>query len=411
MKKKTFLRIIPIALCCCISIELFAQNNRTVKLVVSGEALTKEEATKQALRSAIEQAFGTFVSAHTEVLNDELIQDEIVTITTGNILEYKEINEIKNNNGSHYVTLETIVSIGNLTNFAKSKGVSAELATGTFAMNMKIRELNKKNEIQAISDLQAKLLKMHSDYNFFDYNLNVGEPYLKGDNYAIDVTIGIIPNINLANFRNTIASTLEALSLSIEEQEEYRRANIPFKTIKVQDFSSDEDFLRTIQTPFPYQRKADRTYKEIALRNVDNHYPSLYFPTLLLKNELQFALVDNIGREYFSFYTAQGLKKEVTIAHSFSPLWPVYGFKEKYRDAGTESYDFGFVGPQCLVTPKSALFYELSENFEFYIWDYLNKGFGDTAAKFIFEIDYPKEEFVKIEKIDIKYSKPLFFDE
>ena len=39
-----------------------AQDN-TIRLTVSGEGATKEEATANALRSAIEHAFGTFVSA------------------------------------------------------------------------------------------------------------------------------------------------------------------------------------------------------------------------------------------------------------------------------------------------------------------------------------------------------------
>ncbi|MCI6427412.1 MAG: hypothetical protein MR809_00770 [Rikenellaceae bacterium] len=45
---------------------LSAQDN-TIRLTVSGEGATKEEASANALRSAIEQAFGTFVSANTQI--------------------------------------------------------------------------------------------------------------------------------------------------------------------------------------------------------------------------------------------------------------------------------------------------------------------------------------------------------
>ena len=58
---------------------------KEVSLIVTGEGATKEEATNNALRSAVEQAFGVFVSANTEILNDELIKDEIATISSGNI--------------------------------------------------------------------------------------------------------------------------------------------------------------------------------------------------------------------------------------------------------------------------------------------------------------------------------------
>ena len=45
-----------------------------VVLVVSGDGNNKEEATNVALRSAIEQTFGTFVSSNTEILNDSLVK-------------------------------------------------------------------------------------------------------------------------------------------------------------------------------------------------------------------------------------------------------------------------------------------------------------------------------------------------
>lgn len=62
-----------------------------VTLVVTGEGATKEAATNNALRSAIEQTYGVFVSANTEILNDELGRDEIATISSGNIQKYNEI--------------------------------------------------------------------------------------------------------------------------------------------------------------------------------------------------------------------------------------------------------------------------------------------------------------------------------
>ena len=53
-------------------------NGDTVTLVTSGTGANKEEATNNALRSAIEQAYGTFVSSNTQLVNDEITRDEIV---------------------------------------------------------------------------------------------------------------------------------------------------------------------------------------------------------------------------------------------------------------------------------------------------------------------------------------------
>jgi len=52
---------------------VFSQNDKTVTLTVSAQGQTISEAKQNALRDAIEQAFGTFISSNTEILNDELV--------------------------------------------------------------------------------------------------------------------------------------------------------------------------------------------------------------------------------------------------------------------------------------------------------------------------------------------------
>ena len=120
-----------------------------VTLVVSADGTTKEEATKSALRNAIEQAFGTFVSANTEILNDELVKDEIVTISNGNIKNFTEVNSAKLPNGNYTVTLSATVSVSKLVNYVKSKGGSIELAGATFAANVKMAKLNKESTLKS----------------------------------------------------------------------------------------------------------------------------------------------------------------------------------------------------------------------------------------------------------------------
>ena len=61
---------------------------RTITITVSGSGKTQDEAKQSALRSAIEQAFGTFISAKTEILNDQVISDQITSVASGNIQAY-----------------------------------------------------------------------------------------------------------------------------------------------------------------------------------------------------------------------------------------------------------------------------------------------------------------------------------
>ena len=121
-----------------------------VTLVASGTGLTKENATKSALRSALEQAYGTFVSSNTQIVNDELVKDEIVSISSGNIRNYNEISCIELPQGGYDVSVKAVVSIGNLVTFAQNHGMSTELSGNTFLMNRNMAKLNRKNEKKAL---------------------------------------------------------------------------------------------------------------------------------------------------------------------------------------------------------------------------------------------------------------------
>jgi hypothetical protein len=77
----------------CVFTYAKAGENKTVTLITSGQGKTQDEAKQNALRNAIEQAFGAFISSHTEVVNDNLVKDEIISISNGNIQKYEIISE------------------------------------------------------------------------------------------------------------------------------------------------------------------------------------------------------------------------------------------------------------------------------------------------------------------------------
>lgn len=84
-------------------------NAQDVKVISSGQGTTEDEATKIALRSALEDAFGTFISSSTKIKNDVLISDEIVSLSQGNIKEYKKISSSQLANGLYSITVDAIV--------------------------------------------------------------------------------------------------------------------------------------------------------------------------------------------------------------------------------------------------------------------------------------------------------------
>ena len=135
---------------------IFAQD--VVSIVTSGDGPTKDQATTAALRNAIEQAYGAFISSNTKFLNDELIQDEIVSLSQGTITEYSIISSIETKNG-YNVTTKSTVSLGKLTSFVQSKGGSITINGSSFYRNLLIEEFYDTNEHKAIEDFIDSRLK------------------------------------------------------------------------------------------------------------------------------------------------------------------------------------------------------------------------------------------------------------
>lgn len=174
--KKIALVVLILILGANISFVFARENNDDVRIVVSSDGMSKVEATNAALRSAIEQVLGTFVSSNTYILNDELVRDEIVTVSSGNIKSFEYLSEIEKE-GRYYVTLEAIVSVGKLISYVQSKGAVADLAGEKFNQDMLMYEFYKENEKKVIDQLIDQVILLSNNI-FYDYKLHVEDPKL-----------------------------------------------------------------------------------------------------------------------------------------------------------------------------------------------------------------------------------------
>ena len=203
MKKYIILGFVVLLFSC---LKISAQVNE-VKLVASGEGMTETEAVHNALRSAIEQTYGVFVSANTDILNDDLVKDEVVTVASGNIHSYKTLGCVELENGNKSVQVEAVVSVSSLVDFAKAKGATCEFAGAVFGANIKMINLNKVNAEKALEHLYEQLNAIAS--NMYDYELNVGEPKVDGN---IEITVLVKANENYKQFTDIVYNTLTSLS-------------------------------------------------------------------------------------------------------------------------------------------------------------------------------------------------------
>lgn len=212
-----------------LGINAYAQDDKTVTLVVSGQGKTQDEAKQNALRSAIEQAFGAFISSKTEILNDNLIKDEVVSITNGNVKNFEDISDLLLPNGYYSKTVKAVVSISNLTKFCENKGIQVEFKGGLFAANRKQQLLNEKAEYKTILNLCDVSWNILS--KSLDLEIKVGEsPKLidkESQIYSIGMLVTAKTNQNKNTFFKYFYETLKSLSVPQNEIEFYNSTNVP----------------------------------------------------------------------------------------------------------------------------------------------------------------------------------------
>ena len=287
---------------------VFAQSQNEVTLVVSADGVTKDEAIKTALRSAVEQTYGTFVSANTAILNDELVKDEIITVSTGNIKDFKEMSCEQMPNGKFFVTLQATVSISQLMSYAESKGAETEFAGATFAINLRMKELNKQNEKKVLDNM---LLQLNSLPNLFDFEIEMGEPKFKGGRTAsagmeeidlsllfegnsetgedciVEGTVYLLYNANTQLYNDIIFNTLSSLSLSEDERNEYEELGIPYYSFVLPEpfgNSRSESFVFYLRT----RLDESKFLTNEAGRRIDKD-------NYLLRSAKNFVISDNIS--------------------------------------------------------------------------------------------------------------------
>lgn len=270
-------------LLCAVSVSVLAKDIKDdVVLVVSADGTTKEEAVKNALYNAIEQTYGVFVSANTTLLNDVVVKDEVITISSGNIKKYEEISVTDLPNGKLFVTLRAVVNVTQLVNYAQNKGMQVEFSGNEFTINLNRKKLNKKNEAIAIKNLFLQVAQLI--LNSFDYQLEIGSPQMLEDTRelgsnivgGIPLFVRALPNENLKIAIDLMVNTLQQLSLTEDEILDYANHNIPFYICSFCIFNEKKKFRQLVITT--------RTGNWVR-----------FFENLFIAGSKNFAIVDNLG--------------------------------------------------------------------------------------------------------------------
>ena len=223
--------------------------DKTITLVVRGQGKTLEEAKQSAVRSAIEQAYGVFISAKTDILNDQLLADQIFSHTNGNLESFEILSQDQLPDGTWIIIVRNVVSAGKLINFVRNKGLSAEIKGGLFALNIRQQLSNEQSEVDILYQTVGLLHELMQIS--FDFRLSRGNPIsmdIENKNWKIPITVSAVGNRNMDLCAEIFAKALAAVSLSQSEIESYQLLNKKIYPITVvcKGLSKSYSFRREI---------------------------------------------------------------------------------------------------------------------------------------------------------------------
>ena len=212
---KRFIELVLLSICLLFQTKINAQEQI---ITTTGSGVTYEIARNNALKYAIESAFGTFISSETKISNDVLQSDEIYALSSGNVSNIRELNKIQI--GDNYsVTLNVTVSPSKLVSYVRSKGINVEFNGDAFASKIKtiflVEKMNERSEPYIINTFVNYANQVLPQC--FDYEVKATEPYLSrlGD-WTVQIDLNVNANVNFSTLINYLNSNLKNVSMSSE---------------------------------------------------------------------------------------------------------------------------------------------------------------------------------------------------
>jgi hypothetical protein len=167
-------------------------------------------------------------------LNDSIIKDEIVSLSSGNINKFEITGSERLPKGDFMISLKATVSIGKLINFCESKGIKVEFQGSLFSANIRQKKLAEQSEIKAVWDLLFTLSPIIN--NSFDYKIKANEPIALNhdqNQYQVKLFVDCFTNSNIEIVFNSVKGFLKSANLSKDEIDNLRKLNIEIQRIKI----------------------------------------------------------------------------------------------------------------------------------------------------------------------------------
>ena len=231
-----------------LSSQFFAKDN--VDIIVIGSGKTIEDAKNNALRSAVEQVTGVYITSQTNILNGKIVNDKITGITNGSIIKYDIINKAFVSD-LYVLTIKATISPQVILNYINQNTTLGEaIDPELYLSNMKQKELDSKAEELAIRNLEK--IWENEIRKCYNYQLKLGEPITSSGAVmklvTLEVTITITPNKNLKKLNNFLISNLEKISIPKNEIDEYCRLTGDYVSVWYKSSPGYPNFKKECET-------------------------------------------------------------------------------------------------------------------------------------------------------------------
>ena len=203
-------------------------NAQEIEVISSGQGKTEEEATRIALRNALEDSYGTFISSSSIISNDILVSDEIISLVQGNIKKYKILNSTQLPDMQIYVTVKSIVALNKLSDFCQSNGMNIKFEGASIVMNIEQQIFNAKNEEKIINNIKEQILRMMNNVNIYDYKVESINNH--GEN--IQLEISATENQNGKLLYDLLFKTLASIKLNRNQKNTLDKLAIDYHSLQ-----------------------------------------------------------------------------------------------------------------------------------------------------------------------------------
>lgn len=211
----------------------FAQEDSTAVVSAFGVGNNESDALHNAIVSAINQIFSTYITTQTEIINDSVAVNKFSAISNGNIKSYQIIKSEKTGDG-HYVTIKAEVNLKNTINFCKSLGIEAEIQGGFMSNTLSLKLKNIEAEEKVFSSFEQVF--KNEIKNIFNNTITAESPIkaTNTNNFLIKVKSNVEVNHNFNSILNVLIDIIDNAALPIEELADYRKFNLEFYPVFIQ---------------------------------------------------------------------------------------------------------------------------------------------------------------------------------